>query len=214
MDRSGCASRCRRGGWQVAQTLPFPLTLREPFYRKFCGRGLLILSYLVDHTSEASHDSQQSFANILSEQEESDTYMTSFATSVDKPKQGPYELDCSISTSSHRSRDSNWRPVDRPNPSYVQRMLKKIFHLKYHGSDALPIKRVYNQLDWLGRGYLLRTDIERHLTQALSTTLLTISNDKLMEIINSCDNNHDGEHTVLIPIDFRPCIGVASPSPV
>ena len=157
------------------------------------------MDHLVDHTSEASHDSQQSFADILSEQEESDTYIASFATDpsdVDKPNQGPYELDCSISVSSHRSRDSDWRPVDGPSPSYVQKMLKKIFHLKYQGCDAIPIKRVYNQLDWLERGYLLRTDIERHLTQALSTTILTISNDKLMEIINSCDDNHDGEHTV------------------
>lgn len=196
MDRSGCASRFRRGNWQVAQDIFLPLTRREPYHGKLCGGGLLILIYLVDDTSEASHDSQQSFADILSEQEESDIYITSFATSVDKPNQGPYELDCSSSVSSHRSRDSNWRPVDRPNPSYVQKMLKKIFHLKYHGSDAIPIKRVYNQLDWLGRGYLLRTDIERHLTQALSTTLLTISNDKLIWIINSCDNNHDGEHSI------------------
>ena len=75
-------------------------------------------------------------------------------------------------------------------------MLKKIFHLKYQGSDTLPMKRVYSKLDWLGRGNLLRTDIERHLAQALSTTSLTISNRKLIEIINSCDVNHDGWYSV------------------
>ena len=77
-------------------------------------------------------------------------------------------------------------------------MLKKIFGLEYPLSDTLPMAHVFNQLDWWDRGFLLRTEVEKHIFQALITVFF-IDNQMLMDIINSCDTNHNGTHFVHCP---------------
>lgn len=97
------------------------------------------------------------------------------------------------SASSYRSKDSSWRPVDQPNPLYVQNLLKKLFNLEYGDSDALPMQRVYNQLDWRDRGYLSRVDIEHHLLQAMMGSSFSMTNERLMGIIRANDTNRSGK---------------------
>ena len=84
--------------------------------------------------------------------------------------------------------------MNGPNPKYVQGTLKEILNLNFSGSEVLPIKHVYNQIDWRDRGYLFRHDVESHYAQAIADSSLSISNDNLMKIVYSCDTNRDGKH--------------------
>lgn len=101
------------------------------------------------------------------------------------------------SASSHRSKDSNWRPLNGSNPDYVQNLLSRLLNLQYSGDDdpntkLVPIKRVYHQADWNDGGYLYRTDVERHCKLAISKTDFSCEDQELIDIITSGDKNHDG----------------------
>lgn len=102
------------------------------------------------------------------------------------------------SASSHRSKDSNWRPLNGSNPDYVQNLLSRLLNLQYSGDDdpnteLVPIKRVYHQADWNDRGYLYRTDVERHCKLAISNTDFSCEDQEIIDIITSGDKNHDGK---------------------
>ena len=104
----------------------------------------------------------------------------------------------SPSAGSHRSKDSNWRPLSEPNPDYVQNLLAKLLNLEYSGNHdpsamLLPIKRVYHQADWTDRGYLYRTDVEHHCRLAISKTDFSCDDQELFEIVRSEDKNRDGK---------------------
>lgn len=102
------------------------------------------------------------------------------------------------SAGSHRSKDSNWRPFNEPNPDYVQNLLSKVLKLEYSGNDdpnvmLVPIKRVYHQADWTDRGYLYRTEVEHHCRSATSQTDFSCDDQELIEIVRSEDKNRDGK---------------------
>lgn len=102
------------------------------------------------------------------------------------------------SAGSHRSKDSNWRPLDEPNPDYVQNLLSRLLNLQYSGDDdpntmLVPIKRVYHQADWTDRGYLYRTNVEHHCKLAISKTDFSCEDQELFEIVRSEDKNRDGK---------------------
>jgi hypothetical protein len=100
----------------------------------------------------------------------------------------------SSSVNTHRSKHSMWRPVDQPNREYVQRMLLNILELKYTSEEAqVPIQRVFRQLDWLDRGYILRQDVERHCIAVLSLSPCAVSESDIRAAVRASDINNDGK---------------------
>jgi hypothetical protein len=108
----------------------------------------------------------------------------------------PSSIIRSTSISSHRSKASTWRPMDQPNLPYAHGLLAKLLNLEYapKGDNdivLLPIKRIYHQLDWLDRGFLLKSDVERHCVAAVAKSNLSLSDEKIREFVNSVDANRD-----------------------
>ncbi|KAL8818114.1 MAG: hypothetical protein Q9191_008010 [Dirinaria sp. TL-2023a] len=143
---------------------------------------------------EASHSSPKSSALELSREPPHSASSNTVAIALDMERIGlePTHKNRPVSASSHRSKDSNWRPASQPNVFYVQSLLKKIFNLEYDDSDTLPMKRVYNQLDWRNRGFLSRTDVESHLLQAKNGTSFAIANETLVRLVNAGDTDRNG----------------------
>lgn len=69
----------------------------------------------------------------------------------------------------------------------------------------LPIKRIYHQLDWLDRGFLLKSDVVRHCVAAVAKSNLSLSDEKIREFVNLVDANRDGkiDRVKFIPLCYK-----------
>lgn len=102
------------------------------------------------------------------------------------------------SASSHRSKPDEWRPSDRPDPEYVQRMLSPFFQgdpfEPYDSGAGLHrIKRAFHQQDWSGRGYLTRKEVLTLCQDALARAGVPQDVGHLQGIISAFDANKDGQ---------------------
>ncbi|KAF2805161.1 uncharacterized protein BDZ99DRAFT_114426 [Mytilinidion resinicola] len=125
---------------------------------------------------------------------------------LESPLQSPIasQQKRSASFSSHSSKDSAWRPVDGPNPDYVQGLLKKVLQLENSVlSDEIRVKRiakrVYHQLDWTGRGFLYRFTVQDEFRKVLDLIDIDVSDSTLASLVSVGDKNKDGK------IDLQEC---------
>jgi hypothetical protein len=111
-------------------------------------------------------------------------------STMEHPKRGS-------SFSSHRSKDSAWRPFNGPNRDYVQGLLGKLLQLVDLTPTArdrivLPAKRIFHQLDWRDRGFLFRPTIEDECRDAIQKAGISVSDGQLMQLVSDGDKNRDG----------------------
>jgi len=124
--------------------------------------------------------------------------IASVANNLESLEMDPIQSDRPNSAHSHRSKESNWCSIDQPNVLYVQAMLRRLLNGDFDGTDTLPIKRVYHQLDWRDRGYLFRTDVERQCNQAIADAPYTLSDEKLRKLVHASDSNRNGKRSTRI----------------
>jgi hypothetical protein len=101
------------------------------------------------------------------------------------------------SFSSHRSKDSAWRPFNGPNRDYVQGLLGKLLRLVDLAPTArdrivLPAKRIFHQLDWRDRGFLFRPTVEDECRDAIHKAEISVSDGQLLQLVSDGDKNRDG----------------------
>jgi hypothetical protein len=99
------------------------------------------------------------------------------------------------SFSSHRSKDSTWRPFNGPNRDYVQELLAKLFHSVDSiamENTILLTKRIFHQLDWRNCGFLYRPTIEDEFRDAIHRAKMVLSDERILQLVSDGDKNRDG----------------------
>jgi hypothetical protein len=124
------------------------------------------------------------------------TGMTNLTLGSPLQSPSPGQLKRTSFNSSHSSKDSTWRPVDGPNPEYVQGLLNKLMQLEdpIDGNlDKMKLiaKRMYHQLDWAGRRFLHRFTVEDELRKCIVD--IGIPETDLARLVIVADKNKDGK---------------------
>ncbi|KAH6665558.1 hypothetical protein B0J14DRAFT_680721 [Halenospora varia] len=106
----------------------------------------------------------------------------------------------SVSPSLHGSQSSTWRDTTARDPNLAAKLLAKVFESKY-GEDCdelylALIQRAFYHIDWTGRGWLPRTDVERYCKEAGNLANFQLDDDILSRVVKLMDTDADYEITL------------------
>lgn len=100
---------------------------------------------------------------------------------------------------SHRSKPDYWHPSNRPDPSYVLKMLSSLFDTDFASKPAadqsrIRIMRAFNQRDWLHRGFLDRPEVFQVCSETLKKAGINGDyDDFLRDRVRKYDSDRDGQ---------------------
>jgi hypothetical protein len=122
----------------------------------------------------------------------------------------------SDSLSTRRSQSSQWEPPDVDDVTdYAAKMLAKVLRSKYSPQDGeaafdLPIKRAFQNLDWLSRGWLSRKQVEDQCCAAASEVKWVVQASDMAQMVRfedekqtSPDNRIDVKELTNIILTIR-----------
>ena len=93
------------------------------------------------------------------------------------------------SVQTHRSQSSSWSPPEADEiGDYAARMIAKVLrprHPSAAGKEGfeLPLKRAFNHLDWIHRGWLSRAEVEQQCLAGLTMVLWKFGSSALARIV-------------------------------